>query len=87
MIKKILSIAAIIVGAFTVLSGVAPMIIGAVLKAQVSDTGGIIGGADGPTAILVSSTLGAGSVVIELVIGILLVGAGIWGLRKSRKNG
>ena len=44
-------------------------------------------GADGPTAVVVVGTLGMGSVITEVVIGVLLVGVGIWGLRKSRKNG
>lgn len=82
MVKKILSIAAVIVGVLSVIIGVAPMIIGAVLEVQVANTVGIIGGADGPTSVFVAGTLGAGSVIIEIVIGILLVGAGIWGLRK-----
>lgn len=36
--------------------------------------------------VVVVGTLGMGSVIIEVVIGMLLVGVGIWGLRKSRKN-
>lgn len=85
--KKVLSIIAIVVGGLVLLSAVAPMIIGAVLEAQISNSVGIIGGADGPTAVVVVGTLGMGSVIIEIVIGILLIGVGIWGLRKSRKNG
>ena len=85
--KKVLSIIAIVAGGLTLLSVVAPIIIGAVLEAQISNSVGIIGGADGPTAVMVVGTLGMGSVIIEIVIGILLVGVGIWGLRKSRKNG
>ena len=61
-------------------------VLGAVLEAQISNSVGIIGGADGPTAVVVAGTLGAGSVIIEIVIGILLVGAGIWELIKSRKS-
>lgn len=85
--KKVLSIIAIVAGGLTLLSVVAPIIIGAVLEAQISNSVGIIGGADGPTAVMVVGTLGMGSVIIEIVIGILLVGVGIWGFRKSRKNG
>ena len=85
--KKILSIIAIAAGGLVLLSVVAPMIIGAVLEAQISNSVGIIGGADGPTAVVVVGTLGMGSVITEVVIGVLLVGVGIWGLRKSRKNG
>lgn len=86
MIKKIISIAVIIVGAFMVISGVAPMIIGAILEARVPSSVGIIGGADGPTAVMVVRTLGAGSVVAEVVIGMLLVVAGIWGYKKYKKK-
>ena len=51
MVKKIISIAVIIVGAFMVLSGVTPMIIGAILEARVASSVGIIGGADGSNPI------------------------------------
>ena len=85
--KKVFSIIAIVAGDLVLLSVVAPMIIGAVLEAQISNSVGIIGGADGPTAVVVVGTLGMGSVITEVVIGVLLVGVVIWGLRKSRKNG
>ena len=85
MVKKIISIVVIIIGAFMVIGGVAPMIMGAVLKAQVASTVGIIGGADGPTSIMVSGVIGAGNVVLEIVVGVLLIVAGIWGLRKCKK--
>ena len=85
--KQVYSIIAIVAGDLVLLSVVAPMIIGAVLEAQISNSVGIIGGADGPTAVVVVGTLGMGSVITEVVIGVLLVGVGIWGLRKSRKNG
>ena len=85
MVKKIISIAIIILGAYMVIGGVAPMIIGAVLKAQVSSTMGIIGGADGPTSIIVSGVIGTGNVVLEIAVGVLLIVAGIWGLRKCKK--
>lgn len=83
MVKKIISIAIIILGAYMVIGGVAPMIIGAILRAQVASTVGIIGGADGPTSILVSGVIGTGNVVFEIVVGVLLILAGIWGLRKQ----
>ena len=85
MVKKIISIAIIILGAYMVIGGVAPMIIGAVLKAQVASTVGIIGGADGPTSILVSEVIGTGNVVLEIVVGVLLICAGILGLGKCKK--
>ena len=85
MIKKIISIVAIVLGAFMVIGGVAPMIIGAVLEAQVATSAGIIGGADGPTAVLVAGKLGIWSVILEVLAGILLIAAGIWGCRRNKK--
>ena len=83
--KKVLSIISIIVGGLFLLSGVAPMIIGDILKAQIASSVGIIGGADGPTTIMLVGTVDAGSVIIEIVIGVLLIVAGIWGLKKIKK--
>lgn len=83
--KKVISIAAIVAGGLVLISAVAPMIIGAVLKAQVSSSVGIIGGADGPTAIMMVGSLGVGSLIVEIVIGIFLIIAGIWGCRKCKK--
>ena len=84
--KKALSIISIIAGGLVLLSVVAPVIIGAVLKAQTAANSiGIIGGADGPTAIMVVGVTGVGSVIVESVVGILLVIIGIWGLRKIKK--
>ena len=84
--KKTLSIISIIAGGLFLLSVIAPMIIGAILKAQTAANSiGIIGGTDGPTAIVLVGTVGAGSVIIEIVIGVLLIVAGIWGLRKINK--
>lgn len=84
--KKVLSILSIIVGGLVLLNVVAPMIIGAILKAQTATSSvGIIGGADGPTAIMLVGTIGAGSVIIEVVLGVLLIAAGIWGLKKIKK--
>ena len=84
--KKILSIAAIIAGTLILLGGIAPMIIGAVLSMQIpsSSSVGIIGGADGPTAVMVVGVLGTGQVIAEIAVGICLIIAGIWGCRKSR---
>ena len=84
--KKALSIISIVVGGLVLLSVIAPMIIGAILSSQPSGSVGIIGGADGPTAVFVVGTLGAGSVIIESVIGVLLVAAGIWGLHKCKNK-
>ena len=84
--KKVISIIAIVAGCLLLLSVVAPMIIGAVLEAQIASSVGIIGGADGPTAVMVVGTLGAGSVIAEVVIGLLLIVAGIWGYRKYKNS-
>ena len=59
------------------------MIAGAILEAR-SYSVGIIGGADGPTAVFVAGTLGAGSVVVQIVAGVLLLVVGVWGYWKSR---
>lgn len=83
--KKVISIIAIISGSLVLLSVAAPMIMGAILKAQEASTVGIIGGADGPTAVMLVGVIGVGSVGFEIVIGALLIVAGIWGLRKLRK--
>jgi len=82
MMKKILSIIAIIAGVLVLFSVAAPMIMGAILEAQAAASVGIIGGADGPTAIMLVGAVGAGSVIIEIVLGVLLIAAGIWGLRR-----
>lgn len=84
--KKVLSIIGIIVGSLVLLSVVAPMIMGVILKVQVvANSVGIIGGADGPTAIMLVGTVGVGSIIIEIVIGVLLIVASICGLKKFKK--
>ena len=84
--KKVLSIIGIIVGSLVLLSVVAPMIMGVILKVQVvANSVGIIGGADGPTAIMLVGTVGVGNIIIEIVIGVLLIVAGIYGLKKFKK--
>ena len=87
--KKAISIIAIVAGGLVLLSVAAPVLIGDILefqmKAQVAGTVGIIGGADGPTAVMVTGVTRVGSAVIEVVVGVLLIVAGICGLRKSKK--
>ena len=87
--KKAISIIAIAAGALVLLSVAAPILIGAILEfqmeAQVAGSVGIIGGADGPTAIMVTGVSRVGSAVIEVIVGALLIVTGIWGLRKSKK--
>ena len=84
--KKILSVISVIAGGVVLLGVVAPMIIGLILEAQAeAGTIGIIGGADGPSAIMLVGTIGAGSVVVEVLIGVLLIAVGIRGLKKVGK--
>ena len=83
--KKVVSIVAIVAGVLTLLSVVAPMILGLIFKAQAASSVGIIGGADGPTAIMLVGVIGTGSVIVEIVIGVFLIIAGIWGLNKCKK--
>lgn len=87
--KKAISIIAIVAGGLVLLSVTAPALIGFILefqmKAQVAGSVGIIGGADGPTSIMVTGVTRVGSAVTEIVVGALLIVAGIWGLRKSKK--
>jgi Na+-transporting methylmalonyl-CoA/oxaloacetate decarboxylase beta subunit len=87
--KKVISIIAIVAGGLVLLSVAAPVLIGAILefqmKAQVAGSVGIIGGADGPTAVMITGVTRVGSAVTEIVVGALLIVAGIWGLRKSKK--
>lgn len=83
--KKVLSIISIIVGGLVLIGVVAPMIMGAILKSQMASSVGIIGGADGPTAIMVAGVIGGSSVIVEIVIGVLLIAGGIWGLKKIKK--
>ena len=84
--KKVLSIISIVAGGLIILSVIVPMIIGAILTSQPAGSVGIIGGADGSTAVFVVGTFGAGSVIIESVIGVLLVVVGIWGLHKCKNK-
>ncbi len=84
--KKVISILSMIAGGIVLLSVAAPMVIGSLLKVQaVANTIGIIGGADGPTAVVLVGTLGGASTVIEILLGVVLIVGGIWGLKKTKK--
>ncbi len=83
--KKAISIAAIVVGVLVLLGIATPVIIGIILEISTPSSVGIIGGADGPTAILVSGTVGIGGIIIAVVIGVLFILSGIWGLRAIKK--
>lgn len=85
LMKKVLSIISIIAGGLILLSVVAPMILGLILKVQATGSVGIIGGADGPTAIMLVGVIETGSIIVEVAVGMLLVIAGTWGLKKSKK--
>ena len=84
--KKVISIAIIIVGALLIIGGIAPMVVGTILQVQIpSASVGIIGGADGPTAIMVTGVSGTGNVAVEIIVGILLIVVGIWGCCRREK--
>lgn len=88
--KKVLSIIVLIIGVLIVLGNAAPMIITAIMSMQISNSVGssvgIIGGADGPTTIMVAGIVGATvfSVIAKILVGVLLIVAGILGLKKSK---
>ena len=83
--KKVLSILAIILRSLAILSGVVPMLIGIILGMATPSSVGFIGGADGPTAIMIVGSVGIWSIIIVLTIGILLLATGIWSLVKLKK--
>ena len=89
--KKVLSIIVLIIGVLIVLGNAAPMIITAIMSMQISNSVGssvgIIGGADGPTTIMVTGIVGASvlRVVGEILVGVLLIVAGILGIKKSKR--
>lgn len=83
--KKVISIISIIAGGLALLSAAVPAIMEKILGAQVARTIGVIGGADGPTSVMVVGVLGAGSITAEIILGVLLIAAGIWGLRGRKK--
>ena len=83
--KKAISIVAIVAGVLVLLSVVTPMIMGIIFEILMPSSVGIIGGADGPTAIMIAGTTGMGGVIIAIAIGVLLIVTGILGLRKIRE--
>ena len=86
--KKIVFVAVIFIGVLILLSVTAPIIAGWVFdiasETSASASVGIIGGADGPTAIMVTETADIGSIIVTVAIGVLLIAAGIWGLKKTK---
>ena len=89
--RKEISVAVIAIGVLILLGSAVPMLIGVIVaviaELSMPASVGIIGGADGPTAIMISSISGIGGTVVMIVIGILLIAAGIWGLIKAKKSG
>ena len=83
--KKAISVAAIVVGVLALLSVAVPVIIGNIFEMTPPESVGIIGGADGPTAIMLAGTVGSGTIIIAVAIGALLITAGILGLVKIKK--
>lgn len=47
---------------------------------------GIIGGADGPTTIFVSSDTGSYQTAIKIIVSIAVIGAIIWTIRKGKRK-
>ena len=80
--KKVIPVILIVVGGILLLSVVVPAIIGTVMNASAAGAVGIIGGADGPTAIMLAGGIGTGGIILEIVAGLLLVAIGIRGLKK-----
>lgn len=47
---------------------------------------GIIGGADGPTAVFVAGKLGGGDVVLALAVVVAVIVLGVWIWKKKKKD-
>lgn len=83
--KKAISVISVVIGGI-VLFGVAAVLIAgliAVLSPAVSV--GMIGGADGPTAITVSGPTSTAGMLAAIAGGLVIFALGIWGLRKTKK--
>ena len=86
MMKKVISVMAIVAGVVALLYAVAPIVVSAVLAVPAASSVGIIGGADGPTAIMVSGALNTNGIIAAVAVGVLLVIAGILVLKKAKKT-
>ena len=83
--KKGIAVLAVVIGGI-VLLGVGGMLLAGLATAlSPAASVGIIGGADGPTAITVSGPTGTAGVIAAIAIGLVIVALGAWGLRKARK--
>ena len=84
MIKK-LSVLSVVVGGIVLLGVAAFLIAGLVSVLSPAVSVGIIGGADGPTAIAVSGPTSTAGIFATIAIGLHFISLGMWGLRKSKK--
>lgn len=67
-----------------IIAGCIVLFIGFLPEAKVASSVAIIGGADGPTSIFIAGKIG-GNIIRDAIIGIALVGIGIFGLIKLKK--
>ena len=66
-------------------AGVVMACLGVYLKVKGAGAVSVIGGADGPTSIFIAGKVGGGSAVGIIVVGVLLVAAGILLFKWKRK--
>jgi len=83
--KKAISVILIIAGILALLSAAVPAISVLVAERSIPSSIGIIGGADGPTEIVVSGTFSTGSLVAVAAAGALLLAAGLWQIKARKK--
>ena len=83
--KKAMFAAAIAVGVLVILSVAFPILKALLFEMPMPDSVGIIGGADGPTAMMLVGTIGR-NVMIALIIGILFLAIGIYGFGRIKKR-
>lgn len=65
-----------VIGVFLALTGIIIAAIGFLIKTR-GQMSMVIGGADGPTSIFLAGKIGKGSMIAEIVTGIVLLAAGI----------
>ncbi len=83
--KKVISVLAVVVGGVVLLGMAGMLIAGLATAVSPAASVGIIGGADGPTAITVSGPMGTAGVIAVIAIGLVIVALGAWGLPKAKK--
>ena len=82
--KKIISIIIIEAGSLLLLNVVVPMILGALLEAQMTDSAGIIGGADLPTYLFLYRAALVGWRQCITAIGLAAVALVVWYARRRK---